>query len=168
MTDDAGALVRSAVDRLVAASARQRAGLARMLGLQSSDVLALHHIAGRNSTTPSELTGTLNMSSGGTTAVIDRLVVADLVTRVPGSGSRRRMLLRVTAKGRSVIADPLAPFVVDVAALTAELSSSERAVVERFLPRLADVAERHADRVISDAAVAAATTAGVPAPVVWG
>jgi DNA-binding MarR family transcriptional regulator len=142
--------------------------MATSLGLQRTDLLALHHVGRRDDITPGELADVLLLSSGGTTAVIDRLSSAGLITRSAGGGSRRRVLLRITADGRAVAQRPLAPMVADVRAVTAELSTAERAGVERFLARLADVCEHHADRLIVEGAASSAATAGVPSPVLWG
>jgi DNA-binding MarR family transcriptional regulator len=168
MPDDPSRLIRAAVERLVAASVRQRAAIAGTLGLMRVDLLALHHIGRRADMTPGELAQVLLLSSGGTTAAIDRLSRAGLVVRGAGTGGRRRVLLRITADGRAVTDAPLAPLIDEVAALTAELAPAERATIERFLARLADVSERHADRLVTGRPAGAAATAGVPAPVLWG
>jgi DNA-binding MarR family transcriptional regulator len=166
--DAAGHLIRASVARLVAAATRQRAALAATLGITPTDLLALHHIGRVDDLTPGELAQALLLSSGGTAAVVDRLSRAGLVSRTTGSGSRRRVLLRLTPEARSLIAPPLAPLVADVDGLAAELSAAERAGIERFLARLADLSERHADRLVTEAQTAEAAASGAPSPVLWG
>lgn len=168
VADDPTQLIRATVDRLVAASARQRSAYAATLGLMRTDLLALHHIDRRDDITPAELAHVLLLSSGGTTAVIDRLARAGFVTRSSGSGGRRRVLLRITPEGRAVMAGPVAAMGADVGALVNELSASERESVERFLARLADRVERQADRLIDEGVEVTAATSGVPSPVLWG
>jgi DNA-binding MarR family transcriptional regulator len=130
------------------------------------DLLALHHVGRRDDITPGELSQVLLLSSGGTTAMIDRLTSAGLVTRSPGAGGRRRVLLQITAEGRAAMTAPLEPLTAEVAALTAELTAAERARIERFLTRMADLCERQADRLVAAGSAAAAD--GVPSPVLWG
>ncbi|HEX6389049.1 MAG TPA: MarR family transcriptional regulator [Solirubrobacteraceae bacterium] len=168
MADDPGRLTRTAVDRLVNASLRQRAAVAAIAGLRRTDLLALDHIAGRESVTPSALARMLYLSSGGTTAVVDRLVDAGLVERTPGTGRRDRVVLLVTDRGAAVLRSHQQQLVADVAALTADLTPPQREDVERYLARLADIAERHADRLAAEATAAAAAASGAPAPVLWG
>jgi DNA-binding MarR family transcriptional regulator len=43
------------------------------------------------------------LSSGGTTARLDRLEKAGLVTRVPSPTDRRGVLVRLTGRGREII-----------------------------------------------------------------
>jgi DNA-binding MarR family transcriptional regulator len=160
-----GHLIGVAVDRLVADATRQRAALASLLGLTPTDVLALHHIGRREDLTPGELSRLLLLSSGGTTAVVNRLLSAGLVTRTPGGGNRRRVLLALAPDAQArTTAHPFS----DHDALAAELPQADRVIVERFLARLADRAERHADRLVEQAQQAAAVAAGAPAPVLWG
>lgn len=166
--DDPGRLTRTAVDRLVGASLRQRAAIAAIAGLPRTDLLALDHIAGNEGVTPTTLARMLFLSSGGTTAVIDRLVEAGLVARAPRSGRRRRVVLRVTERGEAIMHLHQRQLIADIAALTSELTLAQRSALERDLARLADLAERHADRLTADAAAAAAAAAGVPSPVLWG
>lgn len=61
----------------------------------------------------------------------------------------------------------LTPTVPDVTALTSQLSPAIRVEIEQFLTRLADMAERHADRLVSAAERTATAAARVPTPVLW-
>jgi DNA-binding MarR family transcriptional regulator len=163
--DCPGRLIDVTTQRLVADATRQRAARAALLGLTATDLLAVHHIGRRQDLTPGELARLLALSSGGTTAVIDRLRRAGLVTRTTASGGRRRVLLALTADARArATAQPVA----DLDALAAELSQADRAIVERFLARLADRAEQHADQLAEQARQATAAARGAPSPVLWG
>jgi DNA-binding MarR family transcriptional regulator len=166
--DDPGRLTRTAVDRLVNASLRQRGAVAAIAGLRRTDLLALDQIVGRETVTPSSLARALFLSSGGTTAVIDRLADAGLVSRTPRAGRHRRVILRVTDRGAEVTRLHQQQLIADVATLTSELAPAQREEVERYIARLADIAERHADRVTAEAAAVAAAASGAPSPVLWG
>lgn len=139
-----------------------------LLRLQRTDVYALEQIASGDDITPTALARILSLSSGGTAAVVNRLVDDGLVTRTPFAGGRRRVALRLTPHGRTVMDARHAPVTAEVAALVAELTAEQRESVERYVNRLADIAERHADRLAADAAAASAEPSGVRPPVLWG
>src|SRR3954451_24494009 len=78
---DAPTLIRAALHRKALADARQRAALARRLGLTDSEVLAVQHLARAGELTPGQLGGLLQLSSAGTTGLVRRLERAGHVTR---------------------------------------------------------------------------------------
>lgn len=166
MAEDTARLICAASDRLTGASTRQRAALAGLLDLKRTDVIALDHLTRREELTPSELARFLALSSGGATAVIDRLAAAGYIARRRGAGARRRVLLRATVEGRSATRAPLAALAADVVHLASRLSPSDRHLVESFLACLADIAERHAERLIAEAEFA--TIHSPQPPVLWG
>ncbi len=53
----------------------------------------------------SELSAALMVSNGNVTGIVERLVSDGLVIRVPVSGDRRAMVVRLTEKGREAFAD---------------------------------------------------------------
>jgi DNA-binding MarR family transcriptional regulator len=161
-------VVRASLDRLAAASVRQGAALAKLLGLGQSDVLALQHVIRAGQVTPGALATRMQLSSGGTSALINRLCDRGLVAREPDPSNRRHVILHATERVEPLVAQPLAPLVADIDALLAELSALERAAVERFLARVADLCGRHADRLLTEAEAAARAAADVPSPVLWG
>jgi DNA-binding MarR family transcriptional regulator len=164
----ASQIVRASLERFVAASARQRAALAKLLGLLDSDVVALEHVLRAGELSAVALARRMPLSSGGTAAVIDRLCAAALISRTRDPRDRRRVVLRATPGVEQRLGELLAPLVADVDAATRKLSGTERASVERFLACLADVGERHADRLLTAAEAAARAAVDVPSPVLWG
>ena len=68
--------IRSALHRKALADARQRAALARRLGLTDSEVLAVQHLAREGELTPGHLGALLQLSSGGTTGTPIRTTAA--------------------------------------------------------------------------------------------
>lgn len=52
---------------------------------------------------PSALAGSMMLSSGGTTARLDRLERAGLVERIPSPTDRRSVLVRLTDAGREIV-----------------------------------------------------------------
>lgn len=159
--------IRSALHRKSLADARQRAALARRLGLTDTEVLAVQHLARAGELTPGQLGSLLQLSSGGTTGLIQRLQRAGHVSRHAHPRDRRSAVVRLTPAIASWATDAWAPFVADIDALVADLSDTERDVVRRFLEAAADASERHADRLARDADASAHDALAVPLPALW-
>ena len=154
------------MERLVNAAVRRHVAAAEALALQRTDLLALEHMIDRDGVTPSELARALHLSSAGVTAVADRLVSARLVARRPGSGGRRRVLLRVTARGRGAATSGRAELLKDLHSIAGALPPEERVRLLRLLEALAHAVERQADLVTEAAAQGGGDD--VPSPVLWG
>jgi DNA-binding MarR family transcriptional regulator len=76
------------------------------IGRPEFDVLATLRRSGPpHQLSPGALAGSMMLSSGGTTARLDRLEKAGLVVRVPSSTDRRSVLVRLTDRGRAIIDD---------------------------------------------------------------
>jgi DNA-binding MarR family transcriptional regulator len=159
--------VRAALHRKALADARQRSALARRLGLTDSEVLAVQHLARSGELTPGQLGALLQLSSGGTTGLIQRLQRAGHVSRHANPRDKRSAVVRLTPAIAAWAADAWAPFVAEIDALASELSEPERESVRRFLEGAADAAERHADRLARDADTSAHETLAVPLPALW-
>jgi DNA-binding MarR family transcriptional regulator len=165
--EDPRTLIRAALHRKSLADARQRAALARRLGLTDSEVLAVQHLARAGELTPGQLGSLLQLSSGGTTGLIQRLERAGHVSRHAHPRDRRSAVVRLTPAIASWAAEAWAPVVAEIDALVSQLSDDEREVIRRFLEGVADAAERHADRVARDADASAQDELAVPLPALW-
>jgi DNA-binding MarR family transcriptional regulator len=165
--DDPPTLIRAALHRKTLADARQRAALARRLGLTDSEVLAVQHLARAGELTPGQLGTLLQLSSGGTTGLIQRLQRAGHVSRHAHPSDRRSAVVRLTPSIAIWAAEAWAPFVADIDALASELSDGEREVIRRFLEGAAGAAERHADRLGRDADATAHGALAVALPALW-
>jgi DNA-binding MarR family transcriptional regulator len=159
--------IRAALHRKALADARQRAALARRLGLTDSEVLAVQHLARAGELTPGQLGGLLQLSSGGTTGLIHRLERAGHVSRHAHPRDGRSAVVRLTPAIAAWATDAWAPFVAEVEALASSLSEREQEVVRRFLESAAEAAERHADRLVRDADATAHDALAVPLPALW-
>jgi len=157
--DDSSRLITSALDRLIASGIRQRAALAKRLDTAVTDVVALHYVIAATATAPGQLARALLVSPSGATSVIDRLGRAGLISRVPRSGTHRAALVAT-----------LAPFSDAVGRLIEALPRSDRMLLEEFLARVADLAEREADQLVAsaEAHAKARAAAALPPPVLWG
>jgi DNA-binding MarR family transcriptional regulator len=130
-------------------------------------VLALQYLAGARELTPGQLAALLQLSSGGTTALIQRLRHAGHISRRRSPRDRRSAVLRLTPTTRTQGADAWAPLVDEIDALALHLSESEANAVTRFLERVAGTAERHADRLAREADASAHEALAIPLPALW-
>ena len=164
---DRAAPVRAELHRTTLAAARQRAGLARRLGVTQTEVLAIHHLARAGRLTPSQLGALLGLSSAGTTAVIRRLEQAGHVTRRPHADDARSVVVRLTPAIAASTTEACTPYTTELDALIGALSQTDRALVAGFLRRAADAAERHADQLARDSDAAARDALAVELPSLW-
>ena len=163
VTPESPARIRAALFRKGLADAAQRTALARRLGVTGNEVLAIQHLA----TTPGQLSVRLQLSSGGTTGMIHRMQRAGHVKRMSHPRDGRTAVLCLTPEIEADIAESLAPLVAELDSLVQRLPESEADVISRFLRDVADVAERHAVRLASDAKAAAQDALAVPVPALW-
>ena len=143
--------IGDALASIVLASARHRSAIGHLLRLSENEVLAMVHLRRAGELTPTALGRLLSLTSGGTTALVQRLERDGHVVRQVHPRDGRSRLLRLSAEGHRRAAEVLGPLERAIDAAVAELPSSERAAVGGFLARVAGLAEEHAD--------AAATTA---------
>ncbi len=79
------------------------------IGRAEFDVLATLRRSGEPfQLSPGALAESMMLSSGGTTARLDRLEKAGLVERIPSATDRRSVLVRLTDHGREIIDDAVA------------------------------------------------------------
>jgi DNA-binding MarR family transcriptional regulator len=159
--------IRAALNRKALADARHRAALARRLGLTDNEVLAVQHLARGGDLTPGDLATQLHLSSGGTTAVVHRLKRAGHITREAHPIDGRSTLLRLTPTMEESATEARAPLVAELDTLAQDLPPGKREAVTRFLARVADAAEQHADRLSRDAAAHKQSALAVPLPPLW-
>ena len=152
--------------RPTARPARVLRGLGRRLDLAEHDVMAVQHLAHAGELTPTQLARRLRLTSGGATALVQRLERRGFVARTPHPVDGRSTCLRLTAEIEALAGDALAPMVADVEAALAELEAREAAAVARFLAAVAEIAERHADELVrrADREDAANRSSGAAAP----
>jgi DNA-binding MarR family transcriptional regulator len=88
--------IRAALHRKALADTRHRAALAGQLRSSEKEVLAVQHLARAGELTPGQLRTCLQLSSGGTTALLHRLLRAGHITREPHPRDGRSSILRLT------------------------------------------------------------------------
>ena len=109
-------------------------------GLHPSDVAALRALdaAAGAGVAVNTLGAQLGLSSGATTALVDRLEAHGLVQRGRDDRDRRKVLVTLAPKARAFGQEHLQPLARAVQRATTELGDAETAAVERFLRLLLD------------------------------
>lgn len=161
-----GETIRQLLNRRDLASARHRAAMSRRLGLSDSEMLAVAHLAQHGRLSPSALGQLLDLSSGGITALVQRLESAGHVVRRRHPTDGRSVLLELSGEFVTRAEQAYGPLVDDLEQASRELSDDERQVVRRFLDRAVALSEDHARRAL--AAERGAPIAAAPAPGLWG
>lgn len=104
------------------------------LGRPEFDVLATLRRAGPPyALSPGALASSMMLSSGGTTARIDRLEAAGLVARTPDPHDRRGVVVGLTAEGREVVDEALEAGLARQAELLAHLGPRRQAQLSALL-----------------------------------
>jgi DNA-binding MarR family transcriptional regulator len=134
-------VIRDLLYRRDVALARHRAALARGLGVTEAELLALLHIAHRRELSPSGIAALLDLSSGGATALVQRLERSGHVTRVPHPTDRRSTLIRLSPATAARLHEAQAPLNEGLERTTAPLSAAEQAAVTAVFTRLATLSE---------------------------
>jgi DNA-binding MarR family transcriptional regulator len=139
--DDLTQIVR----RLDMALAAWHGGLSEEMGMGASEVMALAHLASDENLGPSELAQRLRITTGATTALLDRLAARGHVVRERHPADRRKVVLRLTAQAHAEARLRMHPMATEITELAARLSPEERRAVGRFLEDLGAILQRHTD-----------------------
>jgi DNA-binding MarR family transcriptional regulator len=145
--------IRLLINRKVLAAYRHRTAVARRLGMSESEIAALTHLA-EGGMTPGELGRRLQLTSGGMTALLQRLHRAGHIVRRRHPTDRRSVIVSASPAVLERIAELYAPLVADADKLTAELSETDRDVIHRYLEGIVASSEGRADELIADAEAA--------------
>jgi len=132
------------VHRLELAAYYQRAARARQLRTQHVEALALEHIAAAPGLPAGEIADRLGLTSGGMTALTERLESAGLVARRRHPSDRRVRVLFATPEGLEQARRYVKPLIAPAEQAGSWLSEADREVVVRFLELLISLKEQSA------------------------
>jgi DNA-binding MarR family transcriptional regulator len=159
--------IRKLLNRRDLASALHRSAVSRQLGLSESEMLAVAHLAQQGQLSPSALGQLLDLSSGGVTALVQRLESAGHLVRRRHPTDGRSVLVQLSPQLLERAERAFGPLVSDLDDASRELSEDERMVVRRFLDRAVELSESHARRA-REATAGRAPAAAAPSPGLWG
>ncbi|MDF5751935.1 MarR family transcriptional regulator [Spongiactinospora sp. TRM90649] len=107
--------------------------VADRLGVTDTDVQCLHVLGRHGPTTPSVLARHVNLTTGSTSRMIDRLVAAGCVRRVADPVDRRRVLIEPTQDGLDRVTRAYAGLVARTRDDLDDFDDGELGAVLRFL-----------------------------------
>jgi DNA-binding MarR family transcriptional regulator len=157
--------IAAALRRLDRATVRHRAVVARGLGLTEVEFLAIEHVEQAGALSPGELGAMLQLSSGGTTKLLQRLQRAGHLTRRRDGADGRRASVRLTPAARRWVGAARAPLTELAGPTLVRLSNDQRAAVIDALAAVAEATERRSEQLVREAAASArdALVARIPA-----
>ncbi|MGN6594720.1 MarR family winged helix-turn-helix transcriptional regulator [Sphingopyxis terrae] len=94
-----------ALRRILRATETGSRKLGAATGLTPSQLLVLREVAGAQGATPGQVAQRLQFSHATITAIVDRLVAMELVTRTRSERDKRQMLLTATDAGQRRVAE---------------------------------------------------------------
>jgi DNA-binding MarR family transcriptional regulator len=131
------------------------------------EVLAIQHLASAGELTPGQLSARLQLSSGGTTGLIHRMLRAGHIKRIPHTRDGRTAVLCLTPEIQTDISNALTPLVAQLDSLVDALPDAEAQLIGCFLRDVANAAQRHAARLAADADASAQSALAVRLPALW-
>jgi DNA-binding MarR family transcriptional regulator len=141
--------MRELFNRKALAASRHRGAVTRQLGLTDTEADALAHLARSGGMTPSQLGELLGMTSGGVTALTQRLERAGHISREPHPRDKRSSVLKATPEMIERAQDQYRDLIAETDRLTARLSDDERQAIARYLEQIVLLSERHADEALA-------------------
>ena len=118
--------------------------LARLLGVNETDLRCLELLIGGAELSPSELGIRLGLTTGSVTAMLDRLEKLGLLTRTPHPFDRRKSVVRVTEAAAARCYELLAPHIEEGAAeVRKRYDVAQLKLINDFLTTVTDVQNRH-------------------------
>ena len=160
-------LVRSLLHRRELAVARHRAAVARILGLSETEMAAVAHLAQHGDLSQVRLGGLLDLSSGGTAALVQRMERNGHVVRREDPSDKRVRRVSIAPATVERAGRAYAGVVEDIERLLRELGDDAE-IVTRFLGALVEVSEAHADRAWNGTRPGPESAPAPRAPSLWG
>jgi len=117
----------------------ERAYAAHGIGRPEFDVLATLRRAGEPyQLSPGQLAASMMLSTGGTTARLDRLEKSGLIERSPSPSDRRGILVRLTSRGFETVEQAVGAGLAEQERLLAHLSQTKRRQLDELLREALD------------------------------
>jgi DNA-binding MarR family transcriptional regulator len=160
--------IRQLLHRRDLAATRYRAAVSRQLGLGDSEMLAVAHLSQHGRLTPGELGQLLDLSSGGVSALVQRLEDAGHVVREPHPTDGRSTMVRLSSRLVEHASGVLSPLVTDIDRLGDALDEEQLRIVTTFLTGVVEISEEHAERAHAAVNGRAPRDAATPVPALWG
>ena len=116
-------------------------------GMNRTDMRCIDLIERAGRMTAGQLGAAAHLSSGATTAALDRLEAAGLIARVRDDVDRRRVMVEVTPRVATLVAPAFGPFVEEGRALAERYTADDWLVILRFLSDDRELLQKHTARI---------------------
>jgi len=120
------------------ASVLFRNAIGRKMGLNITDIGCINFLFIRRTSTPTELARYTGLTTGSTTAMLDRLEKGDLIRRRPNPNDRRGIVVEVNERSREAIGPMVAGAQKAQNKLLDSYSEEQLATVADFLRRFTE------------------------------
>lgn len=124
---------------------RNRNRVAAETNLTGSELRALARVAESGSITPKLLAESMEITTGAVTAISNRLVALELVTRVAHPHDRRSLLLKLTPAAEQITQKVYSDFEALIARAARDVSPNDQVRLGTLLAAMALVVESDAD-----------------------
>jgi DNA-binding MarR family transcriptional regulator len=125
-----------------------RNAVGEKLGVNDTDMQCLALLFFKGISTPTELSKYTGISTGATTAMLDRLEKAKLVKRMPNPNDRRGILIEVDKSSVKTVGPMFAETRAAQDKLVASYSEKELIVISDFFKRFTDIWDNGRDKLI--------------------
>lgn len=121
--------------------------LARLMGVNETDLRCLEILLATEEIAPRELSTRLGLTTGSVTAMLDRLEKLGYLTRTPHPTDRRKTLVRITPDAAQRAYGLMAPFLEDAGQRVNDRYSAEQLeLVADFLAFTEEIQQQHIRR----------------------
>lgn len=121
--------------------------LARLMGVNETDLRCLEILLATEEITPLALSTRLGLTTGSVTTMLDRLEKLGYLTRSPHPTDRRKTIVRITPEAAQRAYGLMGPFLADaIEQVNDRYTSDQLKLVTDFLTFSRDIQQRHIDR----------------------
>ncbi|WP_234478496.1 MarR family winged helix-turn-helix transcriptional regulator [Streptomyces sp. MBT65] len=139
--------------------------LARLMGVNETDLRCLEILLSVPEITPRELSRRLGLTTGSVTTMLDRLEKLAYLTRTPHPDDRRKTLVRVTPEAAQRAYGLIGPFIEDAGRQVRDRYTPEQLeLVADYLTFTRDIQQGHVERLREVPASRATRTGGRQSP----
>ena len=115
------------------------AHVGRELDVNPTDLQAMEHLISSGPLSPTELARRLGISTAAVTAVVDRLVAVDHVSRAKHPTDRRGVLVVPAPNSVAKAMSTLMPMIMGIDQVLDDFSATEQATIAAYLERVLEV-----------------------------
>ena len=115
------------------------AHVGRELDVNPTDLQAMEHLISSGPLSPTELARRLGISTAAVTAVVDRLVAVDHVSRAKHPTDRRGVLVVPAPNSVAKAMSTLMPMIMGIDKVLDDFSAAEQATIAAYLERVLEV-----------------------------